>query len=161
MLFDLNVPPGLLTYGLRDYLLEKIKSVDVGGTIRRTVSDASEQCITLSLIGVVEAHQKLITDVLEKAYFGGQLYWNYEIQNHKDQWFSEMGARTISITRSQRGAARGENSDKQYDNRSEKSSSQKSSEQSSKKSSKTSQTSHLNQSLKFRSIKMLFIIMTT
>jgi hypothetical protein len=104
ILFNFNVPEGMLEHGIRDYVVSNVGGLELAGFVQRIVSNEEGQCILVSVIG-----KKSDLDSFEQNFIDTEL-WEYNIRAN-DPRNSFSSNRSFKIIPSSRGAKKGPGSD--------------------------------------------------
>ncbi len=139
-MYALRYPEGLLLHGIRDYVVQNVTSIPIGGHVRRIFDkDFGDQCIEVRACGLPESLARFEEEVLKDK---NDIYWVWEIHpDHPDEELREIPTRNFMILQSARGTVSGPNSDKSYDNTMEKLSSGRKQSSVSSSDGKQSETS--------------------
>ncbi|RYH00499.1 hypothetical protein EON65_49330 [archaeon] len=134
ILYNLQRPVGLLTYGVRDFLVQCFKGRPVSGQVFRANKEYYGQCIILRISGDRESLKVAEDEVLSLKDENGVAYWDFEVE--REDSIHALGSHSFTMTQSGRGAPSGPNSDPKNDHFSER--------QMSKKSSRSDHSSKLS-----------------
>ncbi|RYH08354.1 hypothetical protein EON65_41020 [archaeon] len=109
ILFNLQRPAGMLTHGVRDFLIQCFKGRPVGGQVFRSNKEYYGQCIVLRISGDKRSLEVVEDEVLRLTDENGAAYWDFEVE--REDPIHALGSHSFTITQSGRGAPSGPNSD--------------------------------------------------
>ena len=115
ILYALHRPESLLEHGIRDYVVDAVRGIYIGGYIRRVVNSAfGDQCIEIRACGLPEDLARFENEVLRP---NNDVYWIWEIfPKHSDEHLRDLPTRKFQIIQSGRGAISGPKSNTKNDN---------------------------------------------
>ncbi len=111
----------MLSHGVRDFIVQKMKTRPIGGSIYRSNLQDYGQCIIIRAAGTRQSLESFETEVLSMTDDNGDAFWEYTKQYKPDEAIYRLSTYTFTIIQSTRGAIRGPNSNPVYDNQSDKS----------------------------------------
>eukprot|EP00595_Chromulina_sp_UTEXLB2642_P000216 CAMPEP_0196761144 /NCGR_PEP_ID=MMETSP1095-20130614/281_1 /TAXON_ID=96789 ORGANISM="Chromulina nebulosa, Strain UTEXLB2642" /NCGR_SAMPLE_ID=MMETSP1095 /ASSEMBLY_ACC=CAM_ASM_000446 /LENGTH=194 /DNA_ID=CAMNT_0042110297 /DNA_START=39 /DNA_END=623 /DNA_ORIENTATION=- len=110
-LTSLNLPDLMLTYGVRDYFVKRLRGCSLCGIIRRAWSADFDQHLSLTLHGTSEELSKFENEFLTPNEDSGHWKWNITERS----LIRSLPVRSFSVVKSTFGAISGPNSDPKDD----------------------------------------------
>ena len=108
ILYDIQVPEGLLARGIRQYFVDSCKGRQIVGSVMRTVDNEYGQSLMISITAAPSVSDDFQRDVLDSG------HWGYVTKN-VEMRHSMPNHRQFTILTSSRNAVKGPNSDPIYD----------------------------------------------
>jgi hypothetical protein len=124
LLYNLTAPEGLVTHGVRDFIVKYMGGLPIVGSARRTFDSFVGQTIDLKVLGTRSALDSMETELLRE--YENRRLWAWRLVE-RGEWTTMPDNGQFVILPSSRRATRGPDSDDAHDNKSEGTSSSNSS----------------------------------